>query len=324
LTDLPAGHRPVGLKWVYKLKKDASGMIVKHKARLVAKGYVQIAGIDFDEVLAPMARLDSVRLLLALAAQEGWMVHHMNIKSAFLNSELNEEVYVVQPLGFVKKGEEHKVYKLKKALYGLRQTPRVWNVKLDTTLKGLGFSQSPLEHGLYARVVGDTRLLVSVYVDDLIVIGNCSKEINSFKAHMQAEFRMSDLDPLSFYLGIEVHQSKGKIILSQGAYAARIMEKAGLTGCNPCATPMKARIRLSKSSSAPEVDGTECRSIVGSLRYLVNTRPDLAFSVGYVSRFMERPTGEHYAAVKRIVRYVTRTLHPGCQFTRSEHCKLIQ
>jgi hypothetical protein len=141
---------------------------------------------------------------------------------------------------------------------------------------------------------------------------------------MQAEFRMSDLDPLSFYLGIEVHQSKGKITLSQGAYAARIMEKAGLTGCNPCATPMEARIRLSKSSSAPEVDGTKCRSIVGSLRYLVNTRPDLAFSVGYVSRFMERPTGEHYATVKRIVRYVPRTLNPGCQFTRSEHCKLIQ
>jgi hypothetical protein len=154
-----------------------------------------------------------VRLLLVLAIQEGWMVHHMDVKSTLLNSELKEEVHIVQPPGFVRRGE-HKVYRLKKALYGLRQARRVWNVKLDTTLKGLRFNQSPLEHGLYARGVGDTRLLVVVYVDDLIIIGSCSKEISSFKAQMQVEFRMSDLGPVSFYLGIEVHQSKGKITLS--------------------------------------------------------------------------------------------------------------
>jgi hypothetical protein len=125
LTDLSAtGHRPIGLKWVYKLKKDPRGVIVKHKARFVAKGNVQRARINFYEVFAPVARLDSVRLLLALAARESWMVHHMDVKSTFLNGELKEEVYAVQPLGFVKKGEEHKVYKLKNALYGLRQAPR--------------------------------------------------------------------------------------------------------------------------------------------------------------------------------------------------------
>jgi hypothetical protein len=116
LTDLPAGHRPIGLKWVYKLKKDANGVIVKHKARLVAKGYVQQAGVDFDEIFAPVAILDSVRLLLALAAQEGVMVHHMDVKSAFLNGELKEEVYVVQPPGYVKQGQDHMVYKMSKAL----------------------------------------------------------------------------------------------------------------------------------------------------------------------------------------------------------------
>jgi hypothetical protein len=124
LLDLPPGHKPIGLKWVYKLKKNAEGVIVKHKARLVAKGYVQQVGIDFDEVLAPIARLDSVRLFLALVAQEGWKVHHMDVKSAFLNGDLKEVVYVVQPQAFVKKGQERKVYKLNKALYGLRQAPR--------------------------------------------------------------------------------------------------------------------------------------------------------------------------------------------------------
>jgi hypothetical protein len=118
------GHKPIGLKWVYKFKKDASGMVVKHKARLVAKGYVQREGIDFDEVFAPVARLDSVRLLLALVAQEGWLVHHLDVKSAFLNGDLQEEVYVVQPPEFVVEGQEHRVYRLKKALYGLKQAPR--------------------------------------------------------------------------------------------------------------------------------------------------------------------------------------------------------
>jgi transposase InsO family protein len=323
LVDLPPNHKPIGLKWVYKLKKNAEGVIVKHKARLVAKGYVQQAGIDFDEVFAPVARLDSVRLLLALAAQEGWKVHHMDVKSAFLNGDLKEVVYVVQPPGYVKKGQEHKVYKLNKALYGLRQAPRAWNTKLDTTLKRLGFSQSPLEHGLYARGVDGNRLLVGVYVDDLVVIGGCDRVIDSFKKQMMAEFRMSDLGPLSFYLGIEVHQDKGKITLSQSAYATRIVERAGLSGCNPSATPMDPRVKLSKDSTAALVDATEYRSLVGSLRYLVNTRPDLAYSVGFVSRFMEKPTEEHMMAVKRIIRYVAGTLKLGCQYNRDARWQLV-
>jgi hypothetical protein len=181
LVNLPVGHRPIGLKWVYKLKKNPSGEIVKHKTRLVAKGYVHKVGVDFDEVYAPVARLDSVRMLLALAAQEKWMVHHMDVKSAFLNGDLREVVYAIQPPGFVVKGQEHKVYKLRKALYGLKQAPRAWNIKLDGTLKRLSFIQSPLEHGLYARRAKDSRLLVGVYVDDLIVIEGCSKTINNFR-----------------------------------------------------------------------------------------------------------------------------------------------
>jgi hypothetical protein len=120
LVNLPAGHKPIGLKWVYKLKKNAIGVVVKHKARLVAKGYVQREGVDFEKVFAPVARLDSVRLLLALAAHEGWLVHHLDVKSAFLNGDLKEEVYVMQPPGFVKEKQQHKVYRLMKALYGLK------------------------------------------------------------------------------------------------------------------------------------------------------------------------------------------------------------
>ncbi|KAF0888781.1 hypothetical protein E2562_017781 [Oryza meyeriana var. granulata] len=145
--------------WVYKVKKNAAGEVIKHKARLVAKGYVQQPGVDFDEVFAPVARIESVRLLLALAAQEGWPVHHMDVKSAFLNGELIEEVYVRQPPGFTVAGHEDKVLRLDKALYGLRQAPRAWNAKLDETLVTLGFNHSASEHAVYARGKGASRLL---------------------------------------------------------------------------------------------------------------------------------------------------------------------
>lgn len=142
LVDPPPSHRPIGLKWVYKVKQDERGVIVKYKARLIAKGYIQQAGIDFEEVFAPVARMESVRLLLAVAAHAGWGVHHMDVKSAFLNGELAEEVYVQQPPGFSVEGQEHKVYRLHKALYGLRQAPTAWNAKLDDSLLSLGFWKS--------------------------------------------------------------------------------------------------------------------------------------------------------------------------------------
>jgi hypothetical protein len=141
LTTLPPGHHVIGLKWVYKVKKDAQGAVLKHKARLVAKGYVQQLSIDYNEIFAPVARLESVRLLLALAASAGWDVHHMDVKSTFLNGELEEEVYVQQPPGFAATGKEHLVLRLAKALYGLKQAPRAWNTKLDACLVKLGFAQ---------------------------------------------------------------------------------------------------------------------------------------------------------------------------------------
>jgi hypothetical protein len=161
-------------------------------------------------------------------------------------------------------------------------------------------------------------------VDDLIVIGGCTKVISEFKRQMQSEFKMSDLGPLSFYLGIEVHQSRGVITLSQGAYVAKILEKAGLTSCNPCTTPMDPKNKLSRNNSAPEIDVTTYRSLVGSLRYLVNTRPDLAYSVGFVSRFLEKPTEEYLVVVKRIIRYVAGTLNLGCQYGKNDQWRLLE
>ncbi|WVZ70930.1 hypothetical protein U9M48_019559, partial [Paspalum notatum var. saurae] len=312
LVELPQGHRAITLKWVYKLKRDESGNIVKHKARLVARGFVQQANIDYDEVFALVARMESVRLLLALAAQGGLSIHHMDVKSAFLNGNLKEEVYVRQPQGFVVAGKEGHVLRLRKALYGRKQAPRAWNSKLDVTLKKMGFTQSEHEHAMYQRDGGGSVLLVGVYVDDLIIIGSKPAAVEEFKAEMKGEFLMSDLGMLSFYLGIEVCQGNGAITLRQTRYAKQILKSGGTT--------MEERLKLSKDSTAEQVDSTRYRRIVGSLRYLVHTRLDLAIAVGFISRFMERPTEEHFQAVKKLLRYVAGMLNYGLRYEQRPNC----
>jgi hypothetical protein len=240
----------------------------------------------------------------------------MDIKSAFLNSDLKEEVYVHQPPGFAIHGKEGKVLRLRKALYGLRQAPWAWNAKLDSTLKGMGFGQSPHEAAIYRRGNGGNTLLVDAYVDDLVITGTKDAEVVAFKEEMKATFQMSDLGLLFFYLGIEVHQGDSGITLQQTAYAKRVVELAGLTNCNPALTPMEERLKLSRDSTTEEVDATQYQRLVGSLRYLTHTRPDLTFFIVYVSRFMQRPTMEHQQAVKRIIRYVARTLDHGVYYPR--------
>jgi hypothetical protein len=223
LSKLPVGHKEIGLKWVFKLKRNADGEVVKHKARLVAKGYVQKHGVDYEEVFAPVARLDIVKLILALAANRGWEVHHLDVKSAFLHGVLEEEVYVQQPDGYAVKGKENYVLRLNKALYGLKQAPRAWSMKLDRSLKKLGFKRCLCEQAVYTRGSGKENVLLGVYVDDIIVTGNDPVEISKFKQQITGEFEMSDLGLPSYYLGIEVEQKKEYLTIKQTAYAKKVL-----------------------------------------------------------------------------------------------------
>ncbi|KAM0070443.1 putative RNA-directed DNA polymerase [Helianthus debilis subsp. tardiflorus] len=221
LTDLPKDAKAIGLKWVFKVERNPDVSINKYKARLVAKGYVQQHGIDFDEVFTPVARIETIRLLISIAASEGREMHHLDIKSAFLHGDLKEEVYVFQPEGFKKPSLESKVYKLKKALYGLKQAPRAWNAKLDEILKKLKFSRCSHDQAVYIKTTSKSVLIIGVYVDDLIITGDSLQEIVGFKKQMATTLEMSDLGKLSYYWELEVFQGVNGISIKQEAYGNR-------------------------------------------------------------------------------------------------------
>jgi hypothetical protein len=316
LVKLPVGKEPIGLKWVYKLKKNSDGEVVKYKARLVAKGYVQKYGIDFEEVFAPVARLDTVRTVLAFAANNGWKIHHLDVKSAFLHGDLEEEVYVQQPEGYEVKGKENEVFRLSKALYGLKQAPRAWNVKLDKSLRKLDFKRCLSEQAVYTRGTGVDAIILGVYVDDLIVTGGNPDEINLFKRQMMMEFEMTDLGLLSCYLGIEVEQKEDYITVKQTGYARKVLEQFGMSDCNSTKFPMEPGCKLNADKGGPSVDSTKYRKMIGCLRYLLHSRPDLSYSVGVASRFMENPTVMHAKAVKQILRYLKGTVDFGLVYVQ--------
>ena len=323
LADLPKGHKAIGVKWVYKAKKNAKGEVERYKARLVAKGYKQRAGIDYDEVFAPVARLETIRLIISIAAQMKWNIYQMDVKSAFLNGFLEEEVYLEQPMGYEVKGHENKVLKLNKALYGLKQAPRAWNTRIDKYFQENNFTKCPHEHALYTKQDNGNILLVCLYVDDLIFTGNNPRMFEDFKKAMAREFEMTDIGLMSYYLGIEVKQSKEGIFISQEGYAKEVLKRFNMANCKPISTPVECGAKLSKVDEREKVDPTYFKSLVGSLRYLTCTRPDILFGVGLVSRFMEEPTMTHLKTAKRILRYIKGTLDFGLFYSSSNNFRLV-
>ncbi|GJV60668.1 ribonuclease H-like domain, reverse transcriptase, RNA-dependent DNA polymerase [Tanacetum coccineum] len=263
LTTLPTNQKVIGIKWVFKTKRDAKGNIIKYKARLVAKGYIPEQGIDFDEVFAQVARIETVRLILALAAYHGWQVHHLDVKSAFL-----------------------------------QQAPRAWNVKLDQTLKSLDFKKCNLEQAVYTKRSKTSTLIVGVYVDDLIITGTPRKEIDLFKSQMEDKFEMSDLGLLAYYLGIEVTQTGGEITIKQSGYINKILKETSMTDSN-----VHERYQWNP----------------GARWYLLHTRPDLSYSVGLLSRFMQDPKDHHLKAVKQVIRYIKGTKKQAHRHSLSFH-----
>ncbi|GJZ79885.1 putative ribonuclease H-like domain-containing protein [Tanacetum coccineum] len=316
LVDLPNGAKVIGTKWVYRNKKDERGVVVRNKARLVAQGHRQEEGIDYDEVFAPVARIEAIRLFLAFASFMGFIVYQMDVKSAFLYGTIDEEVYVSQPPGFVDPDHPTKVYKVVKALYGLHQAPRAWYATLSSFLEKHGYKRGTIDKTLFIRRNKKDIMLVQVYVDD-IIFGSTNKSwCAEFEALMQSRFQMSSMGELTFFLGLQVKQNKEGIFISQDKYVAEILKKFDLVHVKAAITPMETKLPLTKDEEAFDVDVHLYRSMIGSLMYLTASRPDIMYAVCVCSRFQVTPKTSHLNAVKRIFKYLKGKPNLGLWYPR--------
>ena len=304
LVDLPRGVRVIGTRWIFRNKRDERGIVIRNKARLVAQGYTQEEGIDYEEVFAPVARIEAIRLFLAYASFMNFTVYQMDVKSAFLYGTIEEEVYVSQPPGFIDPDHPDKVYKVVKALYGLHQAPRAWYETLASYLISNGFQRGKIDQTLFTKKHEKDLLLVQVYVDD-IIFGSTRKEMClEFEKLMHNKFQMSSMGELTFFLGLQVKQSREGIFISQDKYVAEILRKFQFADCKMASTPMDSEKPLLKDEEGINVDVHTYRSMIGSLMYLTSSRPDIMFSVCACARYQVTPKVSHLTAVKRIFKYL--------------------
>ncbi|GJU01997.1 retrovirus-related pol polyprotein from transposon TNT 1-94 [Tanacetum coccineum] len=287
-------------KWVFRNKLDENGIVSQNKARLVAQGYNQQEGIDYDETYAPIARLESIRILLAYACALDFKLFQMDVKSAFLNGFINEEVYVAQPLGFIDFEKLDHVYKLKKALYGLKQAPKAWYDRLKAFLIKHEYKMGMVDNTLFTKKKSSNLIIVQIYVDDIIFGSTCQDMCDEFAKIMHDEFEMSMMGELNFFLGLQIKQMEDGIFFNQSKYIKEMLKKFGLEESKPMKTPMSSDTKLTKDEECESIDSTKYRGMIGSLLYLTASRPDIMFSV-CCARFQETPkTSHHLEAVKHI------------------------
>lgn len=308
----PEGKSIVSSKWIYKIKHFAEGSIEKYKARFVARGFSQKEGIDYDETFAPIARYTSIRTIISLATILGWKLHQMDVKTAFLNGQVEEEVYIEQPDGFVVQRKESHVCKLRKTLYGLKQAPGAWYAKIDSYLQNLGFSKSVADPNLYFKVEGNHPLFLVLYVDDLFLTRE-EQLIVRCKRELSFEFEMKYLGLMHYFLGLEVWPKPNGIFLSQGKYTVDVLQRFGMLDCKSMSTPMVSNLKKLHESncSSDSVDPTLYRQLIGSLIYLVHTRPDICKAVHTLSQFMSDPRHRHWIVAKHILRYLKGSISFG-------------
>ncbi|KAJ9546421.1 hypothetical protein OSB04_018964 [Centaurea solstitialis] len=316
LVPRPRKRTIIGSKWIFRNKLDEIGTIIRNKALLVAQGYRQEEGIDYDETFAPVARLEAIRLFLAFAAHMNFKVYQMDIKNAFLNGKLNEEVYVAQPPGFVDPKFPDHVYKLNKALYGLKQAPRAWYDTLSTFLLSKGFVRGKIDSTLFLKKYPKHILLVQIYVDDIIFGSTNPKLCEKFELLMKSEYKMSMMGELTFFLGFQIKQSEKGIFINQGKYVHEMLKKFDLTSCTPMKTPMAPPLSLDKDSKGKPVDVTLYRGMIGSLLYLTASRPNIMYSTCLCARYQAEPKESHLTAVKQIFRYLKGTPNLGLWYSK--------
>ncbi|KAL0440278.1 UNVERIFIED_CONTAM: Retrovirus-related Pol polyprotein from transposon TNT 1-94 [Sesamum latifolium] len=310
LVDPPKGARPVGCKWVYKRKLGADGEVTAFKARLVVKGYTQRPGVDFEETYSPVAMAKSIQILLAIAAWYDYKIWQMDVKMAFLNSFVKEEIFMDQPEGFTTVGEEQKVCRLQRSIY------RSWNTRFDEVIRGYDFIKNDYDPCIYKKISGSSVVYLVLYVDDILLIGNSVKILDDIKAWLSTQFSMKYMGEASYILGIKIYwdRSRRMLGLTQYSYIEKVLKRFKMEHSKRGLLPMRHGVKLSKKQS-PKTDEELKRmsnipyaSAIGSNQYVVKcTRPDVAYALSVTSRYQACAGEAHWGAVKSILKYLKRT-----------------
>ncbi|KAK9200145.1 hypothetical protein WN944_015341 [Citrus x changshan-huyou] len=330
LVTLPKEKKTIGCKWVYAKKEGFPRKNeIRYKVRLVAKGYAQKEGIDYNEVFSPVVKHSSIRILLAMVAQFDIELVQLDVKTAFLHGDLEEEIYMTQPDGYKVAGKENWVCKLTKSLYGLKQSPKQWYKRFDQFMKGQRYIRNKLDHCVYFRKLQEGSFIyLLLYVDDMLIASKSKDEIEKLKTQLNQEFEMKDLGEAKKILGMEIcrDRARGKVSLSQKQYLKKVLQQFSMTEqTKPVSTPLASHFKLSAQLSPSTNAEREYMlqvpysNAVGSLMYtMVCTRPDISHAVGIVSRYMHNPGKGHWQAVKWILRYIQKTVDVGLLFERDD------
>ncbi|GJR38141.1 ribonuclease H-like domain-containing protein [Tanacetum coccineum] len=322
LVPRPSDVNLVRSMWLFKHKFHADGTLSRYKARLVANGSNQQHGVDFDETFSPVVKPATIRTVLSLAVSRQWPIHQLDVKNAFLNGDLSETVYMHQPPGFVDSRYPNHVCLLQRSLYGLKQAPRAWFQRFAGYATRAGFSPSRCDSSLFIYTQGSQVAYLLIYVDDIILTASSPVLLQQIVDSLHKEFDMTDLGALNYFLGISDVRHPTGLFLSQKKYARQLLERAHMVNCNPSRTPVDTDSKLGPDG-VPVQDPTLYRSLAGGLQYLTFTRPDLSYAVQQVCLYMHDPREPHFAALKRILRYVQGTLELGLQLYASATTSLV-
>lgn len=324
LAELPQGRSAVSCKWIFKIKHADEDQPPRYKARLVARGFTQKPGFDFSETYSPVARMDTLRTVLALANQEGMAVHQMDVKTAFLNGNLSEEIYMLQPEGFRQK--KGLVCRLNKSLYGLKQASRSWNITFHTFIERLGFQRSANDLCLYCRGSDKQLVVIVLYVDDILLVSPSEKLIRTIKRCLAQEFEMTDQGEVKHFLGMTIGRDVEKKVMRihQRRYLESLLIRFEMQNCRTVSTPMEYKLKLPKGEESKRIF-KPYRELVGCIMYVsLTTRPDLAVAANYFSQFQVCPNEEHWIHLRRVLRFIQGTLSLGLCYRASNDSPLLE
>lgn len=318
LVPKPTNVVPITCKWVYKKKLKMDGSVDRFKARLVARGFVQQYGLDYEETFSPVAKMVTVRTTISLAAFKDWKLWQLDVKNALFYSELDREVFMDQPQGFISIQYPDYVCRLKKALYGLKQAPRAWYGKIAQYLSFCGFRIADSDSSMFVKSKSGVHIIILLYVDDMIITGNDEAEISILKKELFVRFEMKNLGQVRHFVGLEVEKSPQGFFVFQRGYTQNLLQRFSMGEAKSMATPMEPNLKLRKDEGKLLINALKFRQLVGSLIYLTITRPVISYAVSVVSQYMQSPTLVHLDAAKRILRYVKGSLEYGLLYKKEE------